>query len=177
MTADIPPPPPAVPAQELRSVTWVYGSFDITSDGVTVHQRKSGPFTKAREAVYPLTDIASAEVYGSILTLRLRNGPRGIQGIAQPEVVTATLRAFGVAATYTEAADAELSDAGMGRVGEVRANMTESEKYFKRKNAAQRKRKIGRAVGTTACCGIPCLISLTLMLAVLATLLLALPRL
>jgi hypothetical protein len=42
-----------------------------------------------------LTDIASAEVYGSILTLRLRNGPRGIQGIAQPEVVTATLRACG----------------------------------------------------------------------------------
>jgi len=54
--------------------------------------------------------------------------------------------------------------------------MAESENYFRRKNAAQRKRKIGRAVGTTACCGLPCLISLTLML-VLATLLLALTRL
>jgi hypothetical protein len=71
MTADVPPPPPAVPAQELRGVTWVYGTFDITSDAVTVRQRKVGPFGKAREAVYPLTDITSAEVYGSNLTLRL----------------------------------------------------------------------------------------------------------
>jgi hypothetical protein len=55
--------------------------------------------------------------------------------------------------------------------------MAESEKYFKRKNAARRKRKIGRAIGTQACCGIPCLISLTLMLGVLATVLLALTRL
>jgi hypothetical protein len=166
-----PPPPPPVPAQELRDVGWVYGTFDVTAEAVTVHQRKSGPFGKAREDVYPLADIASAEVYGSDLALRLhsREIPQGIHGVAQAEVVVATLRGFGVAATYTEAAEITTSDAGT-------LNMAESEKYFRRKNAAQRKRKIGRAVGTTACCGLPCLISLTLML-VLATLLLALTRL
>jgi hypothetical protein len=40
---------------------------------------------------------------------------------------------------------------------------SEAEKYYRRKNAAQKKRKIGRAIGTTACCGIPCLLTSTLI--------------
>ena len=60
---------PQVPTAELLDVSWVYGTFDVTAEAVTVHQRKAGPFGKAREAVYPLTDIASAEVYESILTV------------------------------------------------------------------------------------------------------------
>jgi hypothetical protein len=170
-----PPPPPPVPAQELRDIAWVYGTFDVTADGVAVHQRNVGAFGKARDTVYPFADIATAEVYGSILTLRLRNGEvRGIQHIAQPEAASAALQGFGVDAS-TVRIEAPPSAQLPRTTGSP--HMAESEKYFRRKNAAQRKRKIGRALGTTACCGLPCLISLTLMLGVLATLLLALMHL
>jgi hypothetical protein len=172
-SALLPPPPP--PPQELRDVGWVYGTFDVTADGVAVHQRNVGAFGKARETVYPLADIATAEVYGSILTLRLRNGEvRGIQHIALPEAAAAALQGFGVVASV-ERIEAPSGDQHPRTANHP--NMPESEKYFRRKNAAQRKRKIGRALGTTACCGFPCLISLTLMLGVLATLLVAVTRL
>ena len=40
---------------------------------------------------------------------------------------------------------------------------SQSEEYYRHKNAARKKRKIGRAIGTTAWCGIPCLITSTLI--------------
>jgi hypothetical protein len=43
-----------------------------------------------------------------------------------------------------------------------------SEKYFEGKLRGQRNRRVGRAVGTTLCCGIPCLfLGLFLAMAVL----------
>lgn len=36
---------------------------------------------------------------------------------------------------------------------------SEAEQYFRHKNKARRKRKVGRAAATQACCGIPCLLT------------------
>jgi hypothetical protein len=45
---------------------------------------------------------------------------------------------------------------------------SEAEEYYRHKNAARRQRKVARAVGTTACCGIPCLLTSILAAAVVA---------
>jgi hypothetical protein len=47
---------------------------------------------------------------------------------------------------------------------------SEAEKYYRRKNRAARKRKIGRAAATTACCGIPCLLTATLLIGMVVAL-------
>jgi len=54
--------------------------------------------------------------------------------------------------------------------------MSESEKYFRRQNRAHRNRQIKKAVARQACCGIPFVMSLMLVLGLLATLLIALGR-
>jgi hypothetical protein len=41
---------------------------------------------------------------------------------------------------------------------------SEAEKYFARKNRNQRRRSVVRFVGTTTCCGIPCLITLMIVM-------------
>jgi hypothetical protein len=47
-------------------------------------------------------------------------------------------------------------------------NKSASERYYEGKLRGQRNRRVGRAVGTTLCCGIPCLfLSLVLAMAVL----------
>jgi hypothetical protein len=38
---------------------------------------------------------------------------------------------------------------------------SQAEEYYRHKNAVRRKRKVGRAVGTTACSGLPCLLTST----------------
>jgi len=40
---------------------------------------------------------------------------------------------------------------------------SQAEEYYRHKNAARKKRKIGRAIGTTACCGIPCVLTSALI--------------
>jgi len=40
---------------------------------------------------------------------------------------------------------------------------SQAEEYYRNKNSARKKRKIGRAVGTTACCGIPCVFTSALI--------------
>jgi hypothetical protein len=55
---------------------------------------------------------------------------------------------------------------------------SESEKYFRRQNKAHRNKQIKKAVTRQACCGIPFVMSLLLLLlGLLATLLIALGRL
>jgi hypothetical protein len=46
-----------------------------------------------------------------------------------------------------------------------------AEKYYARKNRNQRRRSVVRFVGTTTCCGIPCLITLMLVMGAVALIL------
>jgi len=48
-------------------------------------------------------------------------------------------------------------------------NGSASERYYEGKLKKQRNRKITRAVGTTACCGVPCLlVALALVVGIVA---------
>jgi hypothetical protein len=53
---------------------------------------------------------------------------------------------------------------------------SEAEQYYRHKNAARRKRKVFRAGAATACCGIPCLLTSTLILGLMSATLLLLVR-
>jgi hypothetical protein len=53
---------------------------------------------------------------------------------------------------------------------------SEADEYYRHKNAARRKRKVVRAGATTACCGLPCLLTSTLILGLMSTALVLLVR-